>query len=297
MLMARELTGRIFNIQRYCAGDGPGIRTTVFFQGCPLHCVWCHNPESHPFSPRVSFQKNACIGCGRCKNFLPGENCRRRPDESCSGCGLCVKECPGAALTLLGRSVSVEDVMRTVRRDRFYYDETGGGLTLSGGEPLAQMEFALSLLSAAKEEGISTAVETSGAVPRRQFECVIGKCDLFLFDIKASRARYQELTGADFELVYRNLCSLSAAGCRIFLRVPMVQGKNADEDFLTLLKELSGLPHVESLELLPYHDMGRGKAEMTGRNEADWDAMSAPPVSQLELWDRILKSRMRWHTP
>lgn len=117
--MARELTGRIFNIQRYCAGDGPGIRTTVFFQGCPLHCVWCHNPESHPFSPRVSFQKNACIGCGRCKNFLPGENCRRRPDESCSGCGLCVKECPGAALTLLGRSVSVEDVMRTVRRDRF----------------------------------------------------------------------------------------------------------------------------------------------------------------------------------
>ena len=140
-------------------------------------------------------------------------------------------------------------------------------------------------------------METSGAVPRRQFECVIGKCDLFLFDIKASRARYQELTGADFELVYRNLCSLSAAGCRIFLRVPMVQGKNADEDFLTLLKELSGLPHVESLELLPYHDMGRGKAEMTGRNEADWDAMSAPPVSQLELWDRILKSRMRWHTP
>lgn len=289
MLMARELTGRIFNIQRYCAGDGPGIRTTVFFQGCPLHCVWCHNPESHPFSPRVSFQKNACIGCGRCKNFLPGENCRRRPECLCSGCGLCVKECPGAALTLLGRSVSVEDVMRIVRRDRFYYDETGGGLTLSGGEPLAQTEFALSLLSAAKEEGISTAVETSGAVPPQQFERVIGKCDLFLFDIKAPGSRYQELTGADFELVYRNLRSLSAAGNRMILRVPMVRGKNADEEFLALLKELSGLPHVESLELLPYHDMGRGKAETAGLREADWDSMSAPPEELICNWNDSLK--------
>lgn len=287
--MARELTGRIFNIQRYCAGDGPGIRTTVFFQGCPLHCVWCHNPESHPFSPRVSFQKNACIGCGRCKNFLPGENCRRRPECLCSGCGLCVKECPGAALTLLGRSVSVEDVMRIVRRDRFYYDETGGGLTLSGGEPLAQTEFALSLLSAAKEEGISTAVETSGAVPPQQFERVIGKCDLFLFDIKAPGSRYQELTGADFELVYRNLRSLSAAGNRMILRVPMVRGKNADEEFLALLKELSGLPHVESLELLPYHDMGRGKAETAGLREADWDSMSAPPEELICNWNDSLK--------
>ena len=289
--MEPEVRGRIFNIQRCCIGDGPGIRTTVFFQGCPLHCPWCHNPESRFFAPRVSFRKSACIACGRCRTFLPDGNCRRNPRRKCSGCGICEKECPAAALTLLGRSVETEDVMQIVRRDAFYYRNTGGGLTLSGGEPLSQMDFALALLASAAGEGIHTALETSGAVPENEFARVIGKCDLYLFDIKAAPARYRELTGADFRLVHANLCALSASGCRIVLRVPLVQGGNIDEDLLKALTELSVLPHVESVNFLPYHDMGRGKAEMAGGCEPDWETMSPPSDKLLQLWRKCLRGR------
>lgn len=224
----------------------------------------------------------------------PGENCRRESEKQCSGCGLCVRECPGGALTLLGRSASIDEIMQIVLRDRFYYEQTGGGLALSGGEPTAQPDFALALLAAAKELGIHTAMETSGAVPTEIFARFIGKCDLYLFDIKASEKQYAELTGGDPKHIFSNLRALFDAGCRIVLRVPMVQGKNVDAEFAKLLEELTRLPNVEAVELLTFHDMGRGKAAMIGETEADWNAMSSDvPPEMARLFAAIPKLRCK----
>ena len=280
--------GRIFDIQRCCSGDGPGIRTTVFLQGCPLHCLWCHNPESQSFLPQVSFRHESCINCGKCRKLAPGIECRKFPEHRCSGCGICVKECPAGALKLLGRKVSVQEVMQTVLRDKFFYQESGGGLTLSGGEPLAQPEFAAELLKTAKQEDIHTALETSGAVPWKNFAEVLPWCDLWLFDIKAAPERYAELTGGDYALVKNNSLQLLSAGKKVVLRVPLVCGANCEDGLLNELITLSQLPGVVSVDILPYHDMGKGKSTMCGKIEPEWENFSAPPPEVINFWKQQL---------
>ncbi len=221
--------GYVSEIQRGCLGDGPGIRTTVFLQGCSLRCPWCHNPETRPFAA--------------------------------------------------GRKRTVEEVMRVVRRDLFYYRESGGGLTLSGGEPMAQAEFAEALLAAAKAEGIHTAIETSGVHSLASLRTV---CDLFLFDVKAARKHYPEWIGVPWETVEAHLREL--AGAPVRLRVPLVAGWNFEEGLLRQLQTLANLPGVEGVDLLPYHDLGRGKARLAGLPEAPWHTMSAPPPEELKRW-------------
>lgn len=180
--------------------------------------------------------------------------------------------------------MSAEAVLAVVRRDRFYYDQSGGGLTLSGGEPLSQLEFALELLRLARQEGIHTAVETAGIRLPEPVEILAECSELILFDLKAARPRYRELTGADGETVEKNLRRLSAAGARLRLRVPLVAGVNAEPALLRWLAELAALPGVEGVDLLPYHDMGRGKATMAGLPEPDWPALAAPSPELLERW-------------
>ena len=280
-------TGRVSRVQRACIGDGPGYRTTVFLQGCPLHCPWCHNPDYRPAGPHVSRNPRRCIGCGRC--IEPASGCLRgKPGRD--GCGVCVAECPAGALTLLGADMDVEAVMRVVRRDMPYYAGTGGGMTLSGGEPLMQMDFALALLDAARREGISTAIETSCALPPVEFARVVGKADLFLCDIKASRAAYPELVGADPGVVLANIAALDKAGCPIVIRVPCVSGVNFDDGLAAFVAEAAALKHVRGVDLLPYHAMGRGKAAMAGLAEPDWSTMSAPTPEELEAFRRLAKA-------
>ena len=289
--MANKVRGRIFNIQRCCSGDGPGIRTTVFLQGCPLHCLWCHNPESQSFQPQVSFRKESCLNCGNCRELEPGTACRKTPENRCSGCGICVKECPAGALTLQGTLTDVESVMATVLRDKFFYEQSGGGMTLSGGEPLAQAEFSAALLKAAKSENIHTAVETSGALPWKNFELLLEYCDLWLFDIKAVSSRYKELTGADYSVVKENLLRLLSAGKAVVLRIPLVAGANCEDAFLADLETLAALPGIEKVDILPYHDFGRGKSAMCGKAEPDWEKFSTPDAEIIELYRKRLNSR------
>lgn len=277
------LTGRVSRIQRACIGDGPGYRTTVFLQGCPLHCPWCHNPDYRPAGPRVSRNRHRCIGCGHCVGADPGCHCGK---SACDGCGVCIEACPAGALTRLGVERDVEAVMRVVRRDEPYYADTGGGMTLSGGEPLAQMDFALALLDAARAGHIASAVETSCAIPPATFSRVVGRADLYLCDIKASRAAYPSLVGADPDLVLANIRLLSDAGCAVIIRVPCVGGVNFDAGHAAFVSEAAALPHVQDVDLLPYHAMGRGKAAMAGLAESDWSIMRTPSPADLEAFRR-----------
>ena len=279
---------RVAAIQRSCADDGPGIRTTVFLQGCPLKCPWCHNPEMRPQGPLVSFKPASCLGCGACSFEARPGHCRRNPTAPCTACGTCAAQCPGGALTLLGRGMSPADIMEIVARDKFYYDCTGGGLTLSGGEPLAQPHGAKALLELARQQGVGTAVETSAAVPQAVIDSLLDCVQCWMVDIKASRDNYRKLTGADPELVWSNLLFLSKAKANIVIRVPMVDGQNVDDGLLNLLREVRALHGVRKIDLLPFHDMGRGKAAMAGLQEAQWNTMAPPKKDLLEKWRSIL---------
>jgi pyruvate formate lyase activating enzyme len=268
---ARE-AGILFDLQRFALHDGPGIRTTVFLKGCPLNCAWCHNPESRCREPQLSFDASLCTLSGDCVGVCPEDALSITRDrlvvdfERCTGCGLCVDVCPSGALTMVGEESSVEDVMAVVRRDRPYYDRSGGGMTLSGGEPAAQPEFALALLRAARNEGIHTCLDTSGWAGWTVFERFLPLVDLFLYDYKATPDdEHRRLTGVSNRLVLDNLERLLRAGARVALRCPLVPGVNDGPEHLRAIAGLCAMhPELEAVHVLPYHAMGRAKAERMG---------------------------------
>lgn len=275
-------TGRVFDIQRFSIHDGPGIRTTVFLKSCPLRCLWCHNPESMSLRPLLSFAAAKCIACGSCVEVCPngvhmfddgGRHLLLR--ERCELCRDCVEVCPSGALEIAGRDVSVSDVLEDVLRDRPFYEESGGGMTLSGGEPLLQIDFAEALLRRAKGEGLHTAVETAGFVPFDRLSRVAPHTDLFLYDLKETDdARHRRFTGVPASRIEANLRALHGQGAAILLRLPIVPGLNDRAEHFRAVAELAGeLPGLLGVEVMPYHSLGIGKRE---RFDLDLDARANP---------------------
>ena len=270
------MTGRIFDIQRFSLHDGPGIRTTVFFKGCNLHCYWCHNPESQSPGNELQQYPAKCIGCGQCLLHCPRGALSRvagaiEIDRTlCDGCGICADVCCAGALVLAGRLSTAASVMDTVRRDRAFYEKSGGGVTISGGEPLFQHEFLTELLTLCRAEGINTAIETAGHVPWAWFEDILDLTDLFLFDIKhAEEARHRQGTGVGIELIRHNLEGLLQRKARVWVRIPVIPGFNADPaDMGWIAESLAHLQVIEKVELMPFHRLGTGKCESLGRTYA-----------------------------
>jgi pyruvate formate lyase activating enzyme len=271
--------GWIWDIKKYSLHDGPGIRTTVFFKGCPLTCLWCCNPESQLTGPELVWFKEKCLACGLCLATCPhgavrvDESGRRQVDRNaCDYCGLCVKRCPGEAMNLTGRLMEVDEILREVAQDSAFYDRSGGGLTLSGGEPLAQAAFAAELLRRYKdgEFGASTVVETSGAVEWEAIARVLPHTDLFLYDIKhMDSGRHRCLTGVGNERILENATRLAEAGSRLIIRFPLIPGCNDSEENVRETAEFARrLPGVEQVDILPYHRLGEPKYLRLGRKYA-----------------------------
>lgn len=266
-------TGIVFDVKRFSIHDGPGIRTTVFLKGCPLSCSWCHNPEGQAPGQELVLRPDRCIGCGTCVEvcergaILWEEDAVVTQRERCQACGTCVEVCYAEARELVGRPMSVTEVLAEIERDSVFYDESGGGVTFSGGEPLSQAAFLRGILAAAKGAGLHTALDTCGFASWDVLESLRAHVDLFLYDLKLmDDVRHRESTGVSNELILENLLRLSQAGHRVILRVPVVPGVNDDEENLRRVGAFAAdLPAVERLDLLPYHRIGRDKYRRLAR--------------------------------
>lgn len=264
-------TGIVFNIQKFCIHDGDGIRTCVFLKGCPLRCIWCHNPESLDKSPSLSFNKQKCSSCGRCLSQCFArtiENDTLKIDrEKCIKCGKCVSACLNDANEIIGKEMTTKEVFDEVMKDKMFYDTSGGGLTVSGGEPSYQPDFTLELLRLSKDAGISLAIETCGIGSREFYEKVADLGATFLFDIKCiDPVRHKALTGADNSHIMVNLKYLMDRGADIIIRLPLIPDCNdSDEDIAKLSDFLNqNKGRYRYAEIMPYHTLGIGKSEKLG---------------------------------
>jgi pyruvate formate lyase activating enzyme len=259
--------GIVFDIRKYSIHDGPGIRTAVFFKGCPLSCWWCHNPESQSAAVEMIFRENRCIACQACLAACEqgaiawdGNGPVTDPDK-CRLCGACADVCYAEARQQVGREMTVEQVMAEIERDIAFYDESGGGVTISGGEPLLQRDFLSALLRACREKEIHTVLDTSGFAAWETLERIRGDVDLFLYDLKLiDDARHRQFTGVSNAPILKNLQALSQRRHAIRLRVPVIPGINADDESVRQIGAFAAaLPHLNGVDLLPYHAIGIDK--------------------------------------
>ena len=268
------MEGTIFNIQRYSLDDGPGMRTTVFLKGCPLKCLWCSNPESQDPAPMVSYRYTSCKKCGACMKSCPQKAIMMDEDgvhidrAACDRCGTCVEVCMYEAMRWSGERVSVEKVMKTVLRDKLYYQTSGGGVTCSGGEILMQPDFVAEIFQRCHAEGIHTNADTCGYGTEEAVRKVMAHADLCYFDLKQlDPARHQAYTGVRNEVILKNLAIVLEMGVKTVIRVPLIPEHNADEESLRALAAYvqSLGPGVEQVCFLPYHSYGSNKYRMLDR--------------------------------
>lgn len=290
-----EMEGVLFNIQRYSLHDGPGIRTIPFFKGCPLSCKWCSNPESQRPQPELIFKKSDCIRCGKCieackQQALSVSNAFFIDRERCIQCGKCTQVCPTQALEMKGKRMTVADVMRELQKEENLYRRSGGGITLSGGEPLTQPDFARELLKACKEKGWHTAIETTGFTTPEVIADVFPYVDLALTDIKAiNPAVHLANTGIENSQILENLLRISFL-TKTIVRIPVISGVNDNPEEIHNIAEFARLmSNVDTLHLLPYHSFGENKYGLLGRIYPMGEADSIAE-SKMELLKREVES-------
>lgn len=286
----KRVNGIIFDIKRYAIHDGPGIRTTVFFKGCPLSCEWCQNPESRDSSPEIALLANRCIRCGACVEVCPNADDELPIDavsidrERCERCGACVEACPSGARSLLGNTASVPQLITEIDKDRLFFDESGGGVTFSGGEPLMQAEFLLACLKACKQRDYHTAVDTCGHAQWQALSDIAAHTDLFLYDLKLmDAARHEQHLGVSNALILENLKNLNELGAQIWIRFPLIPGINDDEGNLAATADfVRSLNDPPPVHLLPYHRIGSDKYARLG---IPYSMSQIEPPTQKHVFD------------
>jgi pyruvate formate lyase activating enzyme len=255
--------GVIFDIKKFAIDDGPGIRTTIFFKGCLLRCWWCHNPEGQLLTPELMYRRTRCDSCAECVRICPEEAiaCSLKRisinRNHCNLCGKCCQVCPTGALAIAGKQVSLKDVLREIDKDSIFYDESQGGVTVSGGEPLLQLDFLKALLTECRDRDIRTAVDTCGYASHGVIDKISDKVDLFLYDIKTTdEKKHVKYTGVSNKPILENLRRLAENGCNIQVRFPIIPGINDDKENVTETAEFMASCRIKNISLLPYHRAG-----------------------------------------
>jgi len=289
-------SGMIFDIKRYAINDGPGIRTAVFFKGCPLDCWWCHNPEGQSAQPQLMFRSNRCKSSKACLQACPRgaitwkEGSVTKWDE-CDDCGKCAEVCFAGAREIIGRDMTINQLMAEIERDIPFYDQSRGGVTFTGGEPMQQREFLEEALLACKERQIHTTVDTCGHTPWKNFSSILPLVDLFLYDVKLMDAgKHLKYTSVSNRRILDNLHKLSGARAHIIVRIPLIPGINDEDENIEMCGSfLAAIPHLDGVELMPYHEIGIAKYQALGMNYR-LENTTSPTDEQIGKVEELLSS-------